>query len=309
LSEPTYQVGDVADGHVLGGDGRWHPLLPEYPMAPDRGTTGTKVAIGLLVAFVALSIAGTVVIGVLLAVLASTATESASPSAPTPAVEGEADSGTDTVVRREDFDTGAGPFFTGADASSSASVVDGALRLENSDPEWAAESYAELGTPVSSIAVTTEVTLTEPLRAEEGPALSIARGEELLYQFWIDGEEATLWEWQGLEDYRLLDSAALLEPVNGQVVLGLEVVAAGSGARLIGTIDGEPVVEERQVSGAYDAVVLDVWSDGRPRTVDFEWVEIRSAGAAWDRAEPAFTDALLQQAATGRIPWPSTTRV
>jgi predicted secreted protein len=276
MSQPTYQVGDVANGYVLGEDGQWHPMPAPYPAAPDGRTSGTKVAVGVLVGLGALLLVAAVAVGVVAVLLSGTAEDSTGTPAEIAAGEEPLPApGPTTVVEREDFATGSGPFGTGSDGTSSVTVVDGLLRIVNSDPEWSAESYAELAEPVSSLAITTAVTITEPLRAEEGPALSVSRGEELLYEFQIDGSTAYLWELTGEDDYRLLDSATLPQPVTGTMQLGLEVVAEGDG-RIVGTIDGEPVVLDRGVTGTYDTASLIVWSDGQPRTVDFDWVELRA---------------------------------
>jgi hypothetical protein len=307
MSQPTYQVGDVANGHVLGSDGHWHPLpaappVP-YPAAPDGWTSGTRVAVGALVGVAALLLVATIAVGVVAVLLSGTAEESTRTPAEIAAGEEQPPAGgPSTVVEREDFATGAGPFATGSDGTSSVTVVNGVLRIVNSDPEWSAESYAELTDPVSSLAVTAAVTITEPLRADEGPALAVSRGEELLYEFQIDGDTAYLWELTGEDDYRLMDSATLPQPVTGTMQLGLKVVAEGDGP-VVGTIDGEPVVADRGATGTYDTALLIVWSDGQPRTVDFDWVEIRTVGADSSRPEPAEPDAGVQRAVLGRDPW------
>lgn len=190
------------------------------------------------------------------------------------------------VAVNEDFESGAGPFWTYTEAAGSVSLADGALRITNSDPEWSFDSYADLDAAADSVLVSSAFTITEPLQAYEGPGLAVVRwsrdGQEVESQieFTVDGGGAYLLESTGTgEDARLLDSATVPAGLTGEVDIGLWVFARGETTGAVGYLGGEAIVEKVGATGTFNTVVLRAYSTGTPRTVDFEWAEIRAQAA------------------------------
>jgi hypothetical protein len=181
------------------------------------------------------------------------------------------------VAVSEDFESGAGPFWQGADDTGSVTLTGGALRITNSDPDFAIESYAELDAEADSVFMATEFRITEPLQVEEGPALAVSRWEadelDIEYEFMVDGGAAYLFESTGPdpEDVRLLDSAAVSVPPATDVSMAMWVYSRGESGGIAGLLGDQAVVFVDGASGSFDSVALRVWSTGTPRTVDFQW--------------------------------------
>ena len=80
-------------------------------------------------------------------------------------------------------------------------------------------------------------------------------------------------------------------------------MVAQRGARRSGHVGDDAV--DGEVRERPDTVALVHGPDvhGQPRTVDFEWVEIRTVSAGSPSQEPAATVARAQLAVLGRDPW------
>lgn len=189
------------------------------------------------------------------------------------------------VAVSENFESGAGPFWQYSDDAGSVTVDGGALRVTNSDPEFSIDSYADLDAAADSVFVSTGFTITEPLQAEEGPALAISKWEaeeiDLEYEFMVDGDTAYLFErtGPGPDDVRLLDSAAVTVLPANEVIMSMWVYSRGEASSILGWLGDEAVVSVDGASGSFDSVALRVWSTGTPRTVDFQWAGIGALSA------------------------------
>lgn len=199
------------------------------------------------------------------------------------------------IEASEDFDSGAGPFWTGSEGGCSVEAVDGALRITNSDADLSCDSYVDLDAEADSIFVIAAITLPEQLQADEGPALTVSQwdedGQDLVaeYEFGLDGESAYLFEATGPDDVRLLDSASLPAGLTGEVNIALWVMARGDSPGIVGFLGEELIVEADGATGTFDSVSLRAWSVGAPVTVEFEWATVRAL-AAGEEMPDLFSD-------------------
>lgn len=179
----------------------------------------------------------------------------------------------------EDFDTGAGPFWTFEEGPHSVQAVDGVLRVQNTDPEWSTGSFAELVQMSDAVIVSATVTVDRSLGTYEGPSVVISRAGAAGYEMAIEGSTVVLYENLSEEEYRKLDSQALPVPATEQMELTLYASTLGEGAGVAGLVNGIPVVFSDSCSGPFEGVVLMVYTEGQPLTADFD------EAVVWARAE------------------------
>ena len=178
----------------------------------------------------------------------------------------------------EDFGTGSGPFWTYEEGPHSAQAVEGVLRLQNSDPEFSTGSYAELDQVSDAVVFSTTLSTDRPLGTYEGPSLVIERAEASGYEMAIEGSSAVLYENNGPDDWRQIDSQALPVPATGPLEMTLYASTVGEGTGVVGLINGTPVVFSDSCTGPFEAVVIHVYTEGQPLTADID------SAAVWARA-------------------------
>ena len=170
----------------------------------------------------------------------------------------------------EDFDTGAGPFWTYEDETSSVQAIDGVLRIKNNHPEWAAGTGAEFDRVSDAVMFTVTVKVDHPLGEAEGPSLAIVRDLFSDYEFAVIGSTAYLVENLSEQDYRLLDSAAMPVPVTEPFEMSLYARCKGEEAGVAAFINGEPLLFSDSCTGTFEGATLWVYAQGPLITVDFD---------------------------------------
>jgi hypothetical protein len=178
-------------------------------------------------------------------------------------------------VISEDFSDGPGPFWTFEDELSSAKVVEGALRVTNSDPAYTNGSYAELEAPADRVVLTASAAVTRALQEGEGPTLYLWLGDGMGYLMSVDGTRAYLLQQANSDaDPVLLDSADLPGPLDTPVTLTLVFSARDPKTGLVGGVNGQPLLEHEGAEATVDTVGLSAASMGTEVAVDYDDVTV-----------------------------------